>query len=168
MKYFSIIILVLFALGCKSKTNSKNTSATIFNCPEGGKCEFENIKNHRLEVKKDELGQKYYQLIPDETHQILVFTHLIEGPENTMDGNQTEKLLIEIPNDFKGKISKSDESLQDFNMIFDKQCFCRGQKVGVFEVKNGTLTLEKNTHFAWKVQFSVPEISHTLKEFDLK
>lgn len=168
MKYFSIIILVLFALGCKSKTNSKNTSATIFNCLEGGKCEFENIKNHRLEVKKDELGQKHYQLIPDETHQILVFTHLIEGPENTMDGNQTEKLLIEIPNDFKGKISKSDESLQDFNMIFDKQCFCRGQKVGVFEVKNGTLTLEKTASFQWKVQFSVPEVSHTLKEFDLK
>lgn len=168
MKYFIIFIAALLVLSCKSKVVSKNTSVSIYECPEGGECLFENIQNHRLEVKKDDLGQKYYQLIPDETKQVLKFTFSVKGPKNTMDGNETEQILMEIPNDFKGKISKSDESLQDFNMIFDKQCFCRGQKVGVFEVKNGTLTLEKKATFQWKIQFSVPEVSHTLKKFDIK
>jgi hypothetical protein len=163
MKYLILFILVLFFLGCKTHTNQN-----IKNCPEDGVCTFKITEAHRLKVKSDDLGQKYYQLIPSANHHILQYTYLVKGSENTMDGNQTETLLIEIPSDFKGKISKSDESLQDFKMIFDKQCFCRDQKVGVFEVKNGTLTLEKTATFQWEAEFFIPEISHVLKKFNIK
>jgi len=163
MKYLILFILGLYFLGCKTHTNQN-----FKNCPEDGICTFKITEAHRLEVKSDDLGQKYYQLIPSANHHILQYTYLVKGSENTMDGNQTETLLIEIPSDFKGKISKSDESLQDFKMIFDKQCFCRDQKVGVFEVKNGTLTLEKTATFQWEAEFFIPEISHVLKKFNIK
>jgi hypothetical protein len=163
MKYLILFILGLYFLGCKTHSNQNNK-----NCPEDGICTFKITEAHRLEVKSDDLGQKYYQLISSANHHILQYTYLVKGSENTMDGNQTETLLIEIPSYFRDKISKSDESLQDLKMIFDKQCFCRDQKVGVFEVKNGTLTLEKKATFQWEAEFFIPEISHVLKKFNIK
>ena len=73
MKKIVIVSATLFLTFCSSKKNMSKNNETIlpeYNietlCPTDGKCTVELFRNKSLEIKKDEFGSMYHQIIDSE------------------------------------------------------------------------------------------------------
>ena len=76
-----------------TKDQGKDQKASIppphINCPEGGDCSFEVLKNSVLNLKYSDTGQLYPEIV--EGDQIVVKFHFKKDPvENVMDSGYSE------------------------------------------------------------------------------
>lgn len=155
---------------CKTQTNtvtSSDKSSSMEHvetknseCPDGGTCTVEIHNNKKLVVKEDGIGARYTQMEPG-NNLVVEYTYSKEGPKGTVDGNYSETIQFEIPM-ATDNLSKTDTSLKDVNLVYTKQCFCRGE-AGAYTIDQGKLLLEKtNNALTFDLQFKVGKTSQVV------
>jgi hypothetical protein len=153
-KLLFIPFLMLFSFcNCQKNTvvDTKKTTVTLkSNCPEDGNCTLEVVSNKTLNIKKDDLGSTYYELIDSKTTSVIVYQYKRDVKGGLKDSGYTEEVLFEINNSDK-KLAFTNSDLQKVKMIFGRLCFCRGQS-GYFEVTDGTLSFDKKQN---EIQFDL-------------
>ncbi|PVW12162.1 hypothetical protein [Marixanthomonas spongiae] len=169
MKAFFLLLPLLIINACntaKTTTGSSPANETGLtenstpSCPEGGTCTVEVLQNKQLVLKEDGIGALYPE-ITNGDNLVVVYTFFQKGPAGTVDGNYTETIHFEIPATLN-ELYKKDASLQDVTLLYEKQCYCKGE-AGFYKVKNGTLQLTKtNGELHFNLQFTVDETSHKL------
>lgn len=164
MRLFSIFLSIIFLTACSSSSYMKHLKTEASECPEDGVCKFEIFKNKSLSIKEDGIGQLYYDLVEDKSKTVYVYTYFVAGPENTQDGNLTEKIIFELDKNQSENLSLENEALQNVNMLFSRACFCRGQ-MGTFRVVDGYLKLDKTL---LSVEAKTSKVPQTLTKFTLR
>lgn len=165
MYLFNTIFLVLFlGTACKSskesnlKTNLKTVNS---NCPDDGVCSLEVLQNNSLEIKQDEIGA-LYPVLTEGTSTILKFEYKRNEIANTQDGQYSELIYAELPQNIKN-LELYDADLSTVKLLFARLCFCRGQ-TGYYKVSSGELEIQKNadTTFNFKLHFKIDEVPQVI------
>ncbi len=164
-----VVTVVLFS--CSSTKNSSTMNDTTSSqsiqsaCPEEGTCSVELLKNKSLNVKADEFGSVYYQLLDSEGTNVIRYTYDKTVPEGLQDGNYREEIIFEINNENQ-TLTLTGKELQQTKMLFGRFCFCRGQ-TGNYKVEEGTLSLtQKDDSVHFELQFAngkVPQLLSIIK-----
>ena len=142
MKKIFLIPLALSLTFCKcpkAAIEKASVSSIESICPENGNCSIQIFKNKSLNVKADEFGSIYYQMLDNPNTSIIQYEYKRTVEKGLQDGQHREEILFEINNADK-VISLTDSKLQDTKMLFGRHCFCKGQ-AGYFKVEQGTLNL---------------------------
>lgn len=171
MKTYIGWVATVFLFSCSSTKNSsalndKASSQSIQSaCPDEGTCTIELLKNKSLNVKADEFGSIYYQLLDSEGTNVIRYTYDKIVPEGLQDGNYREEIVFEISNTNQ-TLTLTGKDLQQTKMLFGRFCFCRGQ-TGSYKVEDGTLSLNQKDHSVqFELQFAngkVPQLLSTIK-----
>lgn len=160
-----LIIFVLFS--CQSSRKASSPSRQIspeINCPEGGNCSFEILKNSKLNINTDEFGKLYPEVVSGD--QIVIKYHFKKNEiKNTADSNYSEYVYLEI-NEDQQQIILKDNELSNVKLIFGRICFCR-DSMGYFKVTQGKLFLfNKNNKLTINLSFDVKNIPQITKEIN--
>ena len=151
---------------CKkqSETSLKEEVETNNNsCPADGNCKIDLLKGKKIIPKVDVTGQTYLKLEKGDKW-VIKYTFTKNTPQNTVDGNYTEEIFIEI-DPKKESILLKNEDLSQANVFFNKQCFCKSE-AGYYKVEMGELyTLIEENVFTIKFNFSINETTHILHSF---
>lgn len=170
-----ILILTLaaaFSFGCvnynkASKKPMKEEAKSI--CPEDGVCTPKIFRNQQLHIQVDDTGALYYRLTENKNTSVISFEYKKHTDSNLVDNHYSETLLLEIDNNSK-ELNLKDKNLQNVKMLFDKQCFCRGQ-AGVYKIEKGHLafTKEKDEN-SIQLSFEIQNTDQKLKtiQFSVK
>lgn len=164
-KLLLIPFLMLFSF-CNCQKNSvidtnKTTVDLKSNCPEDGNCTLELLSNKTLNIKKDDLGSNYYELIESKNTSVIVYQYKRNVKGGLKDSGYTEEVLFEINNSDK-KLSLSNSDLHKVKMVFGRLCFCRGQ-TGYFEVTDGTLSFDnKGNEIQFDLNFKISQVSQII------
>ncbi|MEM0518099.1 hypothetical protein [Aequorivita flava] len=169
MKALYFLIPLFMVNACKTQTgtviSSENTNMeqvenTSSGCPEVGNCSVVLHKNKSLVVKEDGTGALYPEMTAGD-NMVVEYTYLKEGPEGTADGNYSETIHFEIPNNVK-KISKVNASLSDVKLLYGKHCFCKGE-AGYYPITNGELSISSNNEtLTFNLNFEVGKTSQVV------
>ena len=128
MKLLIYCVSVLMFFSCAApKDQSKNQKASIppphINCPEGGDCSFEIMRNSVLNLNYSDTGQLYPEVV--EGDKIVVKFHYKKDPvKDVMDSGYSEYVYLEFEPDETQLILK-DKELQKVKMIFGRICYCK-------------------------------------------
>lgn len=171
MGNYIMAFLVLVSLNaCKSgqpstaddtKTSGDATKiAATASCPETGTCSTEMKGEMSYTIATDGTGAMYPKY--DKGNGVVVYTYTEKGPEGTADADYTESIQFNIPT-FGETLSLSNEELKSVNLLFNKQCFCRGE-AGFFPITNGTLDLSRNNKgvLQFELKFTIKERAHKM------
>jgi hypothetical protein len=135
------LALLLSFCRCPKTTIEKSSVSSIESiCPENGKCTIQIFRNKSLNLKADEFGSIYYQMLDNPNTSIIQYEYNRTVEKGLQDGQHREEIIFEINNADK-LISLTDAKLQDTKMLFGRHCFCKGQ-AGYFKVEQGTLNLK--------------------------
>lgn len=169
MKKIIFLATLLIAGACKtsngldtskSTTSTQNTQNQEDYCPEKGSCSVKLLKNSSMMVKEDTIG-KYYPVIEKGDKMIVQFSFVEKGPDGTVDGDYSETIQFEL-SDTVDKLTIADKELEQVNLLYGKQCFCRGQ-AGYYKIQQGNLTVEKSKdQIVFELSFTVKETSHKI------
>lgn len=160
MRILYLFALVIFFGACKSQqmdnnTGSKSISASPETCPDSGTCNIVLHKNSKLTLLEDGTGAMYPD-IGKGNNLVVEFSYSEKGPEGTADGNYSETIHFEIPNDIQ-TLSLKNNGLTEVNMLWGKHCYCKGE-AGFFPVLNGSLKAEKmGNSLIFEVKFNMKE-----------
>jgi hypothetical protein len=158
--------MLLSFCNCKkntiTKTDESRSITTIDSaCPEDGKCSVEIFRNKSLEIKTDETGATYYQILDATETSVILYQYNRNTKEGLRDNKHREEIVFEIANS-DSAISLSDLTLQKTKMLFGRHCFCRGQ-TGYFRVNEGNLKLEqKENAIRFSLDFKITQIPQTI------
>lgn len=170
MKKIVIVSATLFLTFCSSKKNMSKNNETIlpeYNietlCPTDGKCTVELFRNKSLEIKKDEFGSMYHQIIDSENNTSVIVYHYDKNvAKGLQDGNYREEVIFEIKNSDTNLVLSGKE-LQTTNMIFGRFCYCKGQ-TGYYLVEDGTLNLvQKDNKVSFSLDFNITKVPQIIK-----
>ncbi len=167
MHTFFIALICISA--CKTSNavdSSEKISETIENqkiqqyCPEDGSCSVKLHKNATLLLKKD-TTDALYPVIEEGENIVVVFKFSRQGPEGTADGDYSETIHFEIE-EISETLTIEGEKLAMVNMLFGKQCFCRGE-AGFYRVSDGHLVLQKSKdEITMDLSINLTEVSHSI------
>jgi len=167
MKFIYLIIVFFIISGCKSSHKASSPSRQIspeINCPEGGDCIFEVMKNSNLEIKTDEFGALYPEIIAGDK-MVIKYHFKKKNEKNIMDSNYSEYVYLEIDKNDE-QLILNDEELQKVKMLFGRICFCRGS-MGYYKVTQGQLFLfNKNKKLNMKLTFKVSKVPQIITEIN--
>ena len=165
MKFTYLILLIHLVISCKTQpklTQNNHLVLQNINCPEGGDCVFEVLKDSNLQIKTDEFGKLYPEIIPGDK-LVIKYEFKKDEIKNTADSNYSEFVYFEINKDDKQLILK-DVELQKVKMLFGRICFCRGA-MGYFKVTEGDLFLSNYDHkLQIDLKFNVKKIPQIVTE----
>lgn len=145
MRIVYLFALVIFFGACKSQQmdknpENKNASISSESCPEAGSCNIVLHKNSTLTLMEDGTGAMYPN-IGKGNGLVVEFTYSEKGPEGTADGNYSETIHFEIPEQAT-TLSLKNNGLTEVNMLWGKHCYCKGE-AGYYPVSYGSLKVEK-------------------------
>ncbi len=165
---FSHYIAVLFILiGCNTSKNITEKEPPVIldiSCPEGGDCIFEVLKNSSLQIKHDDLGNLYPEIV-DGDKLVIKYHYKKDEIENTVDSSHSEYVYLEIDEN-KKQYSLKDHELQNVKMLYGRICFCRGS-MGYFRVTEGNLFIFNNKgKLQINLKFNVNKIPQILNEIN--
>ena len=174
MKKLSLL-LIFILISCHSakKTNHLVNDKSMINnvqCPENGTCSLTVSKLKSINVKSDEFGNSYTEII-DSNNTLLIFEYKRDPIENVVDDNYQELVYIELQNPIENLRLENDQ-LQNAKVTFVRLCFCKGQ-TGAYKVTNGQLdiTKRKTSNYQLELSFEVDEVPHIIntisREFSL-
>jgi len=133
------------------------------NCPKGGDCSFEVLKNSRLNLKKDDIG-KLYPEVAEGDKMVIKFHFKKDEVKGVMDAGLSEYVYLEFDPEDQQIILK-DKELQKVKMVYGRICFCTDN--GYYQVKQGNLFLfNKNGNLQIRSTFKVNKIRQTLSQID--
>lgn len=167
MKKILILTLAsIFTFGC---ANCKKTSKELMKekesasiCPEDGVCTPKIFRNQQLHIQIDETGALYYRLTENKNTSVISYEYKKHTDSTLVDNHYSETILLEIDNNSK-ELNLKDKNLQNVKMLFDKQCFCRGQ-AGVYKITNGHLVFTKENKLnIIQLAFEIQDNSQILK-----
>ncbi len=171
-----ILILSLIAILTFGCTNSKKAveepmkeKETASICPEDGTCTSKIYINQQLHIQVDETGALYYRLTENKNTSVISYEYKKHTDSTLVDNHYSETILLEIDNNSK-ELDLKDKNLQNVKMLFDKQCFSRGQ-AGVYKITNGHLVFTKENELnIIQLAFEIQNINQKLKtiQFSLK
>lgn len=145
-------------VGCK--TNQRITEKDdIFlpgsNCPSDGACTFEVLKNSGLEIKSDEFGKLYPEIIPG-NKLVVKYEYKRKEVENTMDSSYSEFIYFELEN-LEDHFYLKDLELQKVKLLYGRICFCRNA-TGYFKITEGALLIDSlNKKLRINLNFKTPK-----------
>lgn len=165
MKTYLNFALALLLTGCGAK--KVDMPSVTSNCPDDGKCTVEIKQNKKLEIKTDELGSLYYQILDNDQTSIVSYKYDRNVPADLADAGYTEEIIFEIPNQ-DCEITLSGKRLQETKMLFRRMCFCRGQ-TGNFKVQDGNLKLKKKGQYVqFSLDFKISEVPQIINSIEVK
>ena len=164
-------LLFLFSLlifSCASKQNAVAVDDIKINslaCPEDGVCVLEVLYNQSFSIEKDGIGALYPK-ITEGNKTILKFEYKRNEIPNTVDGNYSELIYLELDPD-QLEIELKDESLKNAKALFARLCFCRGQ-TGYYNISQGDLSIKKlsNNQYHLKMSFKIEEVPQVISTID--
>ncbi|MES2545614.1 MAG: hypothetical protein V4548_12065 [Bacteroidota bacterium] len=141
-KLFVLPLLVLASCGiCKSE---KSFSEIQSPCPEDGKCTIEIMTNKKLDIKTDEFGSNYYQLLDSPKTGVVHYKYKRNTKKGLQDGSYIEEVFFEINQEEKSLLL-TNADLQKTKMIYGRICYCKGQ-TGYYKISEGNLKLNRKNH----------------------
>lgn len=144
MKKFFLLpaVLLLFSCSSQKKTDFTTASVSSSNCPKDGECTVRLEKNQRLDIKRDEYGSLYYNMVPSDEKNVIVYEFSRGFDEQLQDSGYREHIIIEtdIANP---EMSLSNFTLEHANVLFGRFCYCKGA-TGNFKIKEGTLDIKRD------------------------
>jgi len=167
MKYIYLFFTFVFVISCKTQQKLTQNIPSQFkniNCPEGGNCTFEVLKNSSLQIKTDEFGKLYPEIIPGDK-LVIKYHFKKESEKGIADSNYSEYVYFEIDKKVK-QIILNDKELQKVKMVFGRICFCR-DAMGYFKVTEGSLFLfNTNGTLQLKTKFKVNKVPQIVTEIN--
>ncbi len=167
MKFIYLFFVFLLVISCKTQQKLTQDIPSQFqniNCPEGGNCVFEIIKNSSLQIKTDEFGKLYPEIISGDK-LVIKYHFKKESEKGIADSNYSEFIYFEIDKNEKQLILK-DKELQNVKMIFGRICFCR-DAMGYFKVTEGSLFMfNTNGSLQLKTTFKVNKVPQIVTEIN--
>lgn len=162
MRSFILFILVT-CIGCSSQPKLKlkdSVSVVLESCPEDGDCGLELLKNKRLVIKKDSLGDLYYEIEDSKDTDVVRYNYHRRNENQYADGTYREELTFEIKSEDLN-LNLTGKHLQETKMVFGRFCYCKGE-TGYYKVEKGTLVLKRqnkkgNLHIEFKIA-QVPQV----------
>ena len=161
------LLLVLFGCGARKNQPAKPVMPVPHvNCPEGGDCTFEVLRDTELEIKYDALGDMNPKIVPG-TKIVVRYHFKKDEVPGTADSSHSEYLLLEF-NPSDRQLNLRDKELQQVKMVYGRICFCRGS-MGYFPVTDGNLFLLQNDgELQIRAAFHVNKIPQLIEEIDEK
>jgi len=164
MKKIAFLPLALTLTFCTSQksTVTDESIVAVNSCPDDGKCIVELLKFKRLEIKTDDLGSLYYQIIDSPETSVIVYQYNLTVAKDLQDGNYREEIVFEIKNRDK-KLQLSGTALQQTKMLFGRFCYCKGQ-TGYYKIENGNITLnQKENSVDFNLDFTITKVPQIIK-----
>ncbi len=170
MKLFIYLFSLTLLLNCKSKSavlaSEEKQTEIKTNCPDDGVCKTEYILNSEIEIKTDEFGNTYTNIVKgDKT--IFKFTFSRNIDKMAVDGHYIEEIYAEFDNSIKD-ISLKDKELEEVKLLFNRMCYCKGS-AGFYPIENGTLNIQKTDSKTYNIQLDfkmnkVPQVITSINE----
>lgn len=160
MKYLRFGLIVVLLISCRTKNvTTVGTSNMVMECPENGECSFDVLKDKKLQILKDNIGETYPSIEQGE-NIVLKFEYKKRQLEDVVDSHYIEQILLEI--NIKD-LEIDSYSLKKQNILFARLCNCRGQ-TGYYRVSSGHLVVKKlkDNKILVSFDFSIEEVSHVL------
>ncbi len=168
MRLIAIILSFLFFASCGVQKDQKDEEKNLIppphiNCPEGGDCSFEVIKNASLDLKTDGIG-KLYPEITEGDKMVVKYHYEKDEIKDVMDAGLSEYLYLEFDPKARQIILK-DKELQKVKMVYGRICRC--SDMGYYRVKQGNLFLfNSNGNLQIRSSFKVNKIRQVISEID--
>ena len=132
-------------------------------CPEDGTCTSKIYRNQQLHIQVDETGALYYRLTDNKNTSVISYEYKKHTDSALVDNHYSETILLEIDNDCK-ELDLKDKNLQNVKILFNKQCFCRGQ-AGVYKITDGHLIFSKENELnTIQLVFKIQNIDQKLRK----
>lgn len=150
----------------KKASSASRQFAPEINCPEGGNCIFEVLSDSKLEIKKDEFGNLYPEILKGE--KLVIKFHFQKNPNpDAVDSSYSEFLYLELDK-MEKQLTLKDRDLQKVKMLFGRICFCR-DSMGYFKVEKGQLFIfNQNNKLTLNLSFKVDEVPQIITEISEK
>ncbi|RBA29067.1 hypothetical protein [Flavobacterium tibetense] len=164
-KILLLTFITALGFGCANYNNAskepmKEEAKSI--CPEDGVCTPKIFRNQQLQIEVDETGALYYRLTENKNTSVISYEYKKHTDSTLVDNHYSETILFEIENNSK-ELNLKDENLQNVKMLFDKQCFCRGQ-AGVYKITSGQLVFTKENELnTIQLSFEIQNTDQKLK-----
>ncbi|MCP4884217.1 MAG: hypothetical protein GY908_10545 [Flavobacteriales bacterium] len=169
MRIYFFVLSLFFILSCAgAKEQGGDEKAIIppphINCPEGGNCSFELVKNSVLKLNYSDTGQMSPEII--EGDKIVVKYQYKKIPvKDVMDSGYSEYVYLEFDPKETQLILK-DKELQKVKMIFGRICYCKGA-MGYFPVYEGNLFLfHRYGNVQLRTSFKVNKVPQIIEQID--
>ena len=164
--YWLSVFILLSCAGTKDQGSDQkaNIPPPHINCPEGGDCSFEVMRNSVLNLNYSDTGQLYPEVI--EGDKVVVKFHFEKAPvKDVMDSGYSEYVYLEFDPD-EPQIILKDQELQKVKMIFGRICYCKGA-MGYFPVYQGNLFLfNRDGNLQIRTSFKMSKIPQIIQEID--
>jgi len=166
--YFYFLSLLITVSCAGTKEQGEDGKAIIppphINCPEGGDCSFEVVKNAAIKLNYSDAGDMSPEIIDGD--KLVIKYHYEKTPlKDIMDSGYSEYVYLEFDPKETQLILK-DKELQKVKMIFGRICFCKGA-MGYFPVYEGNLFLfHRDGNVQLRTSFKVNKIPQIIKEID--
>jgi hypothetical protein len=143
MKYLTILLFLMASNCSTNKINLPTTKENLTNnwCPEDGKCVFTKLEQTKLILKFDEFGNSYTEITKGE-NTVLKFEYTRVSNDQIEDSSYKELVWIELT-DLDRSFTALDGALKNYNTIFTRLCFCRGQ-TGSYALDKGEINYTSN------------------------
>ncbi len=156
--------VMICLVSCKTKSELTSTIASNvanMECPENGTCSFEILKNKNLQIKTDNLGSKYPEMIEGKRF-VIKFEYKKHGNTNYKDSGYREEVFIELD---ANNLEIETIALQDRKLFFARWCYCKGQ-TGYYKINQGKLSVFKldDKKFQLSLSFKIEEVPQIINE----
>lgn len=167
MKRITLGLALLMMAGCNCQ--KPVTSISLVETLKREKDEKQLIILHKdsvLDVKLDNFGGRYFNLVPKPGKSVVSYTFDKGREADLPDSGYREEIHFEIDNE-KPEIELSGKDLAKANVLFGRWCFCPKGTVGNFPVRDGNLSIKKEGgKLRVKLTFNVPETTQIVKQID--
>ena len=169
MKFIPLLLITFLLISCTANREVAQKNKEFLqsvNCPEGGDCTFEVLKNSSLEIKSDAFGKIYPEVVHGE-NLVIKYHYKKDEVKNTADSSYSEFLYFEI-NENEKQLILNDHELQRVKMLFGRICFCRGS-MGYFKITKGNLFIfNNNGELTINSKFNVKKVPQITTEINEK
>lgn len=168
MRHLAILILYLFVASCAANKGSQNEEKEVLpppliNCPEGGDCTFQVLKNSSLKIATDNIGKLYPEITAGDKI-VVKYEFKKDEVKGVMDAGLSEYVYLEI-DPLEEQVVLKDKELQKVKMLYGKVCFC--SDMGYYRVKQGSLFLfNRNGNLQIRSSFKVNKVRQVINEID--
>jgi len=141
MKKLTLIILPILLFACSSQKGKAVASynyTIASDCPPGGTCSFEVLKDKSLLIKSDSFDRTYYELQDAPGKLVLVYAYNKTKNPEFQDDFYSEEVVVETDDKFSNLKGEGEHDI-----FFTVRCFCRG-KAGTYRLVAGTATVKNN------------------------
>ena len=163
MKFYNFLLILFLFSACSPRQKlTKDIPVEMQNisCPENGNCTFELLKKSSLQIKTDNFGKIYPEVVPGD--KLVIKYHFKKNElKNIADNSYSEFIYFEI-NEDEEQLFLKDKELQNVKMLFGRICFCRDAN-GYFKVDQGNLYLFRNNNkLNFKLKFDMKKVPHII------